>query len=115
MNTLVRFLPQGLPSLLLPRVPVYTYLAMILPAIGIVLVAYSEALGVAREFADISQDGPLGCQEKNPHRDQPERPQDVANRIDRPRRLETSLFKDAEEDASRRYESEPSKPGRKYW
>jgi SulP family sulfate permease len=45
-------LPQGLPSLALPRVPVTTFLAMILPAIGIVLVAYSEALGVAREFAE---------------------------------------------------------------
>ena len=45
-------LPQGLPSFALPDVPVTTYLAMILPAIGIVLVAYSEALGVAREFAE---------------------------------------------------------------
>jgi MFS superfamily sulfate permease-like transporter len=45
-------LPQGLPSIALPDVPATTYLAMILPAIGIVLVAYSEALGVAREFAE---------------------------------------------------------------
>jgi MFS superfamily sulfate permease-like transporter len=45
-------LPQGLPSLGLPKVPVTTYLAMILPAIGVLLVAYSEALGVAHEFAE---------------------------------------------------------------
>ena len=45
-------LPQGLPSLALPKVPLATIMAMILPAIGIVLVAYSEALGVAREFAE---------------------------------------------------------------
>jgi len=45
-------LPQGLPSLTFPRVPFTTYLAMILPAIGALLVAYSEALGVAREFAE---------------------------------------------------------------
>jgi sulfate permease, SulP family len=45
-------LPQGLPSLAIPKVPLATMMAMILPAIGIVLVAYSEALGVAREFAE---------------------------------------------------------------
>jgi sulfate permease, SulP family len=45
-------LPQGLPSLTLPAVPFTTYLAMILPAIGALLVAYSEALGVAHEFAE---------------------------------------------------------------
>jgi SulP family sulfate permease len=45
-------LPQGLPSISLPQVPLVTVLAMVLPAIGIFLVAYSEALGVAREFAD---------------------------------------------------------------
>ena len=45
-------LPQGLPSLVVPRVSFTTYLAMILPAIGALLVAYSEALGVAREFAE---------------------------------------------------------------
>ena len=45
-------LPQGLPSLALPAVPFKTYLAMILPAIGALLVAYSEALGVAHEFAE---------------------------------------------------------------
>ena len=45
-------LPQGLPSLAIPKVPLNTILEMILPAIGIFLVAYSEALGVAREFAE---------------------------------------------------------------
>jgi SulP family sulfate permease len=44
-------LPQGLPSVALPRVSFITILEMILPAIGIFLLAYSEALGVAREFA----------------------------------------------------------------
>ena len=45
-------LPQGLPSVSLPQVSVGTVFKMILPAIGIFLVAYSEALGVAREFAE---------------------------------------------------------------
>jgi MFS superfamily sulfate permease-like transporter len=45
-------LPQGLPSLALPQVPFTAYLAMILPAIGALLVAYSEALGTAREYAE---------------------------------------------------------------
>ena len=45
-------LPQGLPVVALPRVPVEAFLAMILPAIGVLLVVYSEALGVAREFAE---------------------------------------------------------------
>jgi SulP family sulfate permease len=45
-------LPQGLPSLAFPKVPPTTYLAMILPAIGVLLVAFSEALGVANEFAE---------------------------------------------------------------
>ncbi len=45
-------LPQGLPSLMFTAVPAETYLAMILPAIGVFLVAYSESLGVAHEFAD---------------------------------------------------------------
>ncbi len=45
-------LPQGLPAISLPKAPVATITAMILPAIGIFLVAYSEALGVAREFAE---------------------------------------------------------------
>ncbi len=46
-------LPQGLPSVSLPQVPLDTVvMAMILPAIGIFLLAYSEALGVAREFAE---------------------------------------------------------------
>jgi sulfate permease, SulP family len=45
-------LPQGLPSLTLPIVPPMALLAMIAPATGVVLVAYSEGLGVARDFAD---------------------------------------------------------------
>src|SRR5512136_52882 len=49
---IVGTLPQGLPSLTFPRAPFTTYLAMILPAIGVLLVAFSEALGVAREFAE---------------------------------------------------------------
>ena len=49
---IVGTLPQGLPSLTFPQAPITTYLAMILPAMGVVLVAYSEALGVAHEFAE---------------------------------------------------------------
>jgi sulfate permease, SulP family len=49
---IVGTLPQGLPSLTLPRVSLMTYLAMVLPAMGVLLVAYSEALGVAQEFAE---------------------------------------------------------------
>lgn len=45
-------LPQGLPSIALPKVSWLTVVAMILPAIGIFLLAYSEALGAAREFAE---------------------------------------------------------------
>ena len=45
-------LPQGLPGVSFPDVPIDDFLAMVLPAIGVVLVAYSESLGVAREFAD---------------------------------------------------------------
>jgi high affinity sulfate transporter 1 len=49
---IVGTLPQGLPSLTFPQVPFTTYLAMVLPAIGVLLVAYSEALGVAHEFGE---------------------------------------------------------------
>ncbi len=45
-------LPQALSTIALPQVSISTYVAMIFPAIGIFLVAYSEALGVAREFAE---------------------------------------------------------------
>jgi SulP family sulfate permease len=45
-------LPQGLPVISLPKAPLSAILGMILPAMGIFLVAYSEALGVAREFAE---------------------------------------------------------------
>jgi sulfate permease, SulP family len=45
-------LPQGLPLPSLPSVPLTDYLAMVLPAIGVLLVAFSESLGVAHEFAE---------------------------------------------------------------
>jgi sulfate permease, SulP family len=45
-------LPGGLPSLSIPSVPIDDLLAMVLPAIGVLLVAFSEALGVAHEFAE---------------------------------------------------------------
>ena len=45
-------LPQGLPSLSLPDVPLSALLGMVVTAIGVLLVAYSEALGVAHEFAE---------------------------------------------------------------
>ena len=49
---IVGTLPQGLPSFVVPAAPFSTYLAMVLPAIGVLLVAFSEALGVSREFAE---------------------------------------------------------------
>ncbi len=45
-------LPQGLPTVSLPQVSLDKVIEMLLPAIGIFLLAYSEALGVAREFAE---------------------------------------------------------------
>ena len=45
-------LPQGLPSVAVPDVPLDDLLAMVLPAIGVLLVAFSEAVGVAHEFAE---------------------------------------------------------------
>jgi SulP family sulfate permease len=45
-------LPQGLPSPTLPAVPLTDYLGMVLPAIGVLLVAFSESLGIAHEFAE---------------------------------------------------------------
>jgi SulP family sulfate permease len=45
-------LPQGLPSLAFPQVPVEALIGMVLPAIGVLLVAFSEGIGVAHEFAD---------------------------------------------------------------
>ena len=45
-------LPQGLPSISVPQVPFSAVLSMLLPAMGIFLLAYSEALGVAREFGE---------------------------------------------------------------
>jgi sulfate permease, SulP family len=45
-------LPQGLPAVAVPNIPIDDFLAMVLPAIGVVLVAFSESLGVAHEFAE---------------------------------------------------------------
>lgn len=60
-------LPQGLPSVSLPQVSLSTIMAMILPAIGIFLVAYSEALAVAREFAEKHRYEVNADQELNAH------------------------------------------------
>ncbi len=49
---IVGALPQGLPSLTFPQIPIEAYLGMVLPAIGVLLVAFSEGLGVAHEFAE---------------------------------------------------------------
>jgi SulP family sulfate permease len=64
---IVGTLPQGLPSLAFPKVPFTTYLAMILPAMGVLLVAYSEALGVAHEFAEKHSYEVNADQELNAH------------------------------------------------
>jgi len=45
-------LPQGLPAPAMPVIPLDAYLGMVLPAIGVLLVAFSESLGVAQEFAE---------------------------------------------------------------
>ena len=45
-------LPAGLPSFSVPHVPASAILDLVLPAFGIVLVAYSQGIGVAREFAE---------------------------------------------------------------
>ena len=45
-------LPAGLPSLRFDPLPLDAYLGMVVPAIAVLLVAFSEALGTAREFAD---------------------------------------------------------------
>ena len=44
--------PKACPLSPCRACPVDAYLTMILPAIGVLLVVYSEALGVAREFAE---------------------------------------------------------------
>jgi sulfate permease, SulP family len=44
-------LPGGLPSVSFPQVPLVDYLGMVLPAIGVLLVVFSESLGTANEFA----------------------------------------------------------------
>jgi sulfate permease, SulP family len=49
-------LPRGLPSVAWPQVPITTYLAMILPAIGTLLVAYSKEMqrdGIALYAAEV--------------------------------------------------------------
>ena len=56
-------LPSGLPSLTFEPIPLDAYLGMILPAIGVLLVAYSEAVAVAREFA--SKHGTRSTQTKS--------------------------------------------------
>jgi MFS superfamily sulfate permease-like transporter len=43
---------KGPPSFSIPRRPLMDYLAMVLPAFGVMLVAFSEALGVAHEFTE---------------------------------------------------------------
>ncbi|MFN8378245.1 MAG: sulfate permease [Anaerolineae bacterium] len=48
----VGVLPAGLPTLSFPNVSTIPLIELVLPAIGILLVSYSESLGVAREFAD---------------------------------------------------------------
>ncbi len=45
-------LPKGLPSFSLPAVSWTALLYMIAPAIGVLLVAFSQSLGVAHEYAD---------------------------------------------------------------
>ena len=50
--SVVGTLPKGLPSLSLPDVPLSAVLGMVVTAIGVVLVAFSEALGTAQEFAE---------------------------------------------------------------
>jgi sulfate permease, SulP family len=45
-------LPQGLPSFSLPAVPLPALLLMVAPAIGVLLVSFSQSLGVAREYSD---------------------------------------------------------------
>ena len=48
----VGVLPQGLPSFSLPAVPWTALPLMIGPAIGVLLVAFSQSLGVAHQYAD---------------------------------------------------------------
>ena len=45
-------LPAGLPSFTVPHLPASAILDLVLPAFGIVLVVYSQGIGVAREFAE---------------------------------------------------------------
>jgi high affinity sulfate transporter 1 len=45
-------LPQGLPSFSRPAVPLNALLLMLAPAVGVLLVSFSQSLGVAREYSD---------------------------------------------------------------
>lgn len=45
-------LPQGLPVPAFPSIPFSGWLALVLPALGVLLVVFSESLGVAGEFAE---------------------------------------------------------------
>ena len=45
-------LPQGLPTPRLPSVPLSSLALMVVPAIGMLLVSFSQSLGVAHEYAD---------------------------------------------------------------
>jgi high affinity sulfate transporter 1 len=45
-------LPQGLPTPSLPDVPLEVLPLMVIPAIGMLLVTFSQSLGVATEYAD---------------------------------------------------------------
>jgi sulfate permease, SulP family len=45
-------LPQGLPSFQLPSAPLPALLLMLGPAVGVLLVSFSQSLGVGREYSD---------------------------------------------------------------
>ena len=45
-------LPQGLPSFSRPAVPLHALLLMLAPALGVLLVSFSQSLGIAREYSD---------------------------------------------------------------
>jgi high affinity sulfate transporter 1 len=45
-------LPQGLPTFSRPAVPFQALLLMLAPAVGVLLVSFSQSLGVAREYSD---------------------------------------------------------------
>jgi high affinity sulfate transporter 1 len=45
-------LPQGLPAPTFPIIPIAGWISLVLPAMGILLVVFSESLGIATEFAE---------------------------------------------------------------